>query len=205
MIDEQERTNPEEEDNTEIKNNSDNQEIEESLEESLEERLEERLEESLEERLEEALREKNQFRQLAQRAQADFINYKRRSSLEQDNLKRTASSNLILKILAFADDLERAIDSIPNDTNVSIWLEGLQIVRRNLNNVLQSEGVTRIEPEGQSFEPHEHEAIFFEETADKPEGTVIKVIRNGYKLHEKILRAAQVTIAKKPEQNNKDE
>lgn len=189
MIDEQERESPEEEDNTVVKDNPDDQKVEDSIEE----------------RLEEALREKDQFRQLAQRAQADFINYKRRSSLEQANIKQTANSNLIIKMLAFADDLDRAIDSISDDENASIWLEGLQLVQRNLNNVLQSEGVTKIEPEGQSFEPHEHEAIFFEETNDIPEGTVIKVIRNGYKLHDKILRAAQVTIAKEPDQNNKDE
>ena len=194
MIDEQERESPKEEDNTVVEDNTDDQKVEDSIEEG-----------SIEERLEEALREKDQFRQLAQRAQADFINYKRRSSLEQANLKQTANSNLILKILAFADDLDRAIDSISDDKNASIWLEGLQLVQRNLNNVLQSEGVIKIEPAGQSFEPHEHEAIFFEETNDIPEGTVIKVIRNGYKLHDKILRAAQVTIAKEPDQNNKDE
>ena len=189
MIDEQERESPKEEDSI----------GEDSIgEDSIGE-------DSIGERLEEALREKDQFRQLAQRAQADFINYKRRSSSEQNNLKQTANRNLILKILGFADDLDRAIDSISDDEKASIWLEGLQLVQRNLNSVLQSEGVTKIEPEGQTFEPYEHEAIFFEETNDTPEGTVIKVIRNGYKLHDKILRAAQVTIAKEPDQNNKDE
>ena len=159
----------------------------------------------LQEQLEEALREKDQFRAMAQRAQADFINYKRRAADEQDDIRSNANARLILKILAVGDDLNRAMDMIPEDAVAPSWLEGLQIVQRNLDNLLNSEGVSKIEAESQPFEPREHEAVYFEETSDVTEDMVVRVIRDGYRLHDKVLRAAQVTVAKPPESNNQNE
>ena len=101
------------------------------------------------EQMEEALREKEQFRTMAQRAQADLVNFKRRAAEEQGELRRNANSQLIQKVLSVVDDLERAIALIPENSVASGWLEGLQLVRRNLDNVLATEGVTKIDAEGQ--------------------------------------------------------
>ena len=150
----------------------------------------------LREQLEEALREKDQFRAMAQRAQADLVNYKNRSSDEQRELKRVANANQLLKTLSVVDDLTRALDLIPENAVAPGWLDGLRLVQRNLDNFLESEGVTKIEAEGQPFEPREHEAVSFEDTPDGPEGMVVSVIRDGYKLHDKVLRASQVTVSK---------
>ena len=160
---------------------------------------------SIRDQLDESLREKDQFRAMAQRAQADLINYRRRATEEQGALRRTANSDLILKVLSVVDDLERALALVPEDAVATGWLEGLRLVQRNLNNLLDSEGVTKIEAKGKPFEPREHEAILYEETDDSPDGMIIRVIRDGYRLHDRLLRAAQVTVSKASESQNQSE
>ena len=153
----------------------------------------------LREQLEEALREKAQFRAMAQRAQADLINYRRRAAEEREELARTANLQLLLKMLSVADNLNRALETVPGDADASGWLEGVRLVQRSLEHILESEGVTKIETEGQPFDPWEHEAVFSEETPDAQEGLIVRIIRDGYKLHDRVLRAAQVSVSKAPE------
>ena len=157
------------------------------------------------EQLEEALREKEQFRAMAQRAQADLINYRRRAEEERDEVKRAANTELLLKILSIVDDLDRGLGLVPEDAIAPGWLDGLKLVQRNLYQFLDSEGVTKISAEGRPFEPWEHEAVFYEETPEGREGMVVKVIRDGYKLHDRVLRAAQVGVSKAPEQEDRSE
>ena len=149
--------------------------------------------------LQEALREKEQFRAMAQRAQADLINYKRRAAEEREEMRRDSNTQLILKMLNIVDDLDRAMALVPDDAVAPGWLEGLQLVQRNLEHVLGSEGVTKIEAEGRPFGPWEHEAVFHEETPDGQEGMVVRVIRDGYKIHDRVVRAAQVAVSRAPE------
>ncbi|MCH9039052.1 MAG: nucleotide exchange factor GrpE [Chloroflexi bacterium] len=151
------------------------------------------------ERLEEALQEKDQFRSIAQRAQADLINYRKRAADEQKEIRRNANTSLILKVLGIVDDLNRAVDMVPEDAVSPGWMEGLNLVQRNLANVLDSEGVTKIEAEGQPFEPWGHEAVFYQEAPDGEYGIVTDVIRDGYKLRDRVIRAAQVVVSKAPE------
>ena len=162
-------------------------------------------ESELHEQLEEALREKEQFHRLAQRAQADLDNYKKRASEEQREVRRNASKGVILKVLSVVDDMDRALDMIPEDAVAPGWLEGMQLVHRNLNNLLETEGVSKIDAQGQPFEPWEHEAIFYEPTSDIEEGKVLRVVREGYKLHDQVLRAAQVVVAKAAAQDDQPE
>ena len=153
----------------------------------------------LREQLEEALREKDQFRTMAQRAQADLMNLRRRAAEELGEQRRSANSELLLKMLSLADDLERALSLIPEDAVAPGWLDGVRLVRRNISNILESEGVSKIEAVGRPFEPWEFEAVQYAETSDADEGQVIQVLREGYKHRDKVLRAAQVVVAKKPE------
>ena len=157
------------------------------------------------EELEEARREKDQFRAMAQRAQADLINYKRRATDEQHELRTNANSHLLTKVLSLADDLDRAIALLPDDAVAPGWREGLELVQRNLIHMLDSEGVTKIEAEGKPFEPWEHEAVLHETTPDGPEGMVVRVIRDGYKLRDRVLRPAQVAVSKSPEPQEQQE
>lgn len=148
--------------------------------------------------LEEALREKGQFRALAQRGQADLENYKRRAAEEREDLRKFGQSQVILKVLGIVDDFNRAIEMIPEDAVAPGWREGLDLVRRGIDHLLETEGVTLIEAEGEPFEPSEHEAVLFQETADHEAGRVLSVIRNGYRHNGRVLRAAQVTVSKGP-------
>ena len=157
------------------------------------------------EQLEEALREKDQFRTMAQRGQADLANYKKRAAEEMDELRRGANTRLLLKLLSIVDDLNRALALVPDDAVAPGWLEGLELVQRNIDHTLEAEGVTKIEAVGKPFEPWELEAVQYEESADAEDGTVIGVVREGYKHNDKVLRAAQVVVSRKPEPTVKTE
>ena len=157
------------------------------------------------EQLEEALREKDQFRTMAQRSQADLVNYRRRAADELEESRRAAKSHLLLKVISVVDDLERALELVPDDAVAPGWLEGIQLVYRKLGSLLQSEGVTKIDAHGQPFQPFEHEAVLYQESADRAEGTVLRVVQDGYKLHDKVLRAAQVAVSKAPAEEKDSE
>ena len=151
--------------------------------------------ETLQAELEEADRERSQFRALAQRAQADLVNLRRRAEEEREEVYRSTAARFIIKLLPTLDDLERALDNIPASAEEVKWLEGIRVIERNLRSMLEAEGVTRIEANGKTFDPWEHEAMFAVNEPGKREGTVATVIRSGYKLHGKVLRAAQVAVA----------
>lgn len=160
----------------------------------------------VQQRLDEALREKEQFRAMAQRAQADLINYRRRAEEEQQEARRHATTQMILKVLGVADGLERALALVPDDAVTPGWLEGLRLVQRKMESLLESEGVTRIEALGRPFAPSEHEAVLYEVAPDgAEEGTVVRVIREGYKLKGKAIRPAQVAVSKAPERELQSE
>lgn len=170
---------------------------------SLEEQLDEEPDEltHLQAQLEEALREKEQYKNMAQRAQADLVNYRRRAAQELSDARENANTQLLLKLISVADDFNRAFDMIPEDAVAPGWYDGLQLVHRNLQRQMESEGLTKIETAiGQPFDVHEHEAVFFEPDPDNDEGSVVRVIRDGYKLHQRVLRAAQVSVSKAVDQ-----
>ena len=150
----------------------------------------------LRERLEETEREREQFRNLALRYKADLENYKKRAASELDETRERANAQLLLKLIGVSDDFNRALDYIPEDASDDGWVEGLRLTRRSIENVMQTEGLSRIEAAiGQPFDVYEHEAVFFEPTNEVDEGTVVRVVRNGYKLRNRVLRAAQVSVA----------
>ena len=158
-------------------------------------------EERLRAELEEAERERGQFRSLAQRVQADFVNYRRRVEEEQQEFQRGAAAQLILKLLPVLDDLERSLVQMPEDTSSSKegWLEGIGLVVRKFHAVMEEAGVQRIEAAGRAFDPWEHEAVAFQETREHQEGHILGLVREGYKLHGRVLRAAQVMVARAPQ------
>lgn len=144
--------------------------------------------------LKDALKEKDRFQSIAQRAQADLVNYRSRAIQEQDEIKRTVRFGLISRFIGVADDLERAIDGIPDEIEKG-WKEGILLVLRNLENSLDIEGVKKIDALGEIFDPYKHEALLYEKTSQSPEGTILNVIQNGYTLNDKILRPARVVVA----------
>ena len=185
-----------------------NEEIEESSSEQTSPEAEDVIEEGTEDArtdqdlIEELTREKDQFRALAQRAQADLVNYRNRASQEMEESRRIVKFGVISKFLNVADDLERAIGNIPSDMDEN-WSEGITLVLRGLENSLTLEGVEKIDALGESFDPHFHEALMYEERSDTEEGIVVDVIQTGYKIKDRVLRPARVVVAQSDPKDKK--
>ena len=154
--------------------------------------------ELLQAQLDEAEREKVQFKALAQRLQADFANFRKRTDEEKLEIISDTKSHVILRILPALDDVERALSQsrqTESDADKA-WLEGFKLIERKLINILQGEGLQRIEAEGGAFNPWEHEIVSYLDIPDRQEGEVLEVSRQGYKINGKVLRPAQVVVAK---------
>ena len=141
------------------------------------------------------IEEKNEFKDLLQRNQADFINYKKRIEQEKTTLLEQASSRVIKKFLEILDDFELAIKTIDNtvESNTS-WVEGINLIQKKIITLLESENVKKMQTENVQFDPTLHEAIG-KESSNLPEGTIIRVIKNGYNQKESLLQAAQVILS----------
>jgi molecular chaperone GrpE len=139
-----------------------------------------------------------------QRAQADFINYKRRSEQERAEVVNYANSTLILNILPVVDDLERALRSAPEELAESPWVDGIRHIYRKLQGVLEAHGISAIEAEGKDFDPNFHEAVM---TVEGEEGKVIEELQKGYKLRSRVIRPTKVKVGKGSESpgNNEQE
>ncbi|HXR26625.1 MAG TPA: nucleotide exchange factor GrpE [Candidatus Baltobacteraceae bacterium] len=133
-----------------------------------------------------------------QRAVADFANFKRRTELEREATLGLANELLLLKVLAVADDFDRAMAAVPPELAGNGWVEGIGAIDRKLRQLLESEGVTPIQAVGQPFDPREHEAVVHEETSSAPDDTVLTELQRGYRLRDRVLRPALVSVARNP-------
>jgi len=149
--------------------------------------------EALIKRLEEAEVKVAEHRDGWQRSQADFINYKNRVQRDQELMKSVMKGDIIKKFLPVLDDLERALQNRPADSGS--WIGGIELIHKKLQSILESEGVTRIEAEGELFDPNFHEAISHEPNATVESGHVIAIVQNGYVLGERVIRPALVRVA----------
>jgi molecular chaperone GrpE len=128
-----------------------------------------------------------------QRAEADFANYKRRVEQERGEVKRLANAALIINILPILDDLERALASLDIRLVGLTWFDGVRLIYRKLQLVLESAGVSQIEAEGQPFDPRFHEAVMY---GEGEEGKVVAEVQRGYKINDRVLRPAMVIVGK---------
>ena len=131
-----------------------------------------------------------------QRSRAEFANYKKRVEREQQESHALASAKLIVHFLSVLDDLQRALKDRPIQGEAAAWAEGIDLICRKLQALLEAEGVEAIPAHGAAFDPTLHEAVTHEESGDHHEGQVIEVIQQGYRLGERILRPALVRVAK---------
>jgi molecular chaperone GrpE len=147
----------------------------------------------LEKHLAEAESQVAEYKDGWQRSVADFQNYRRRVEAEKVETYQNAVGSIIKRYLPILDDLERALATRPADL---AWVDGIELIYRKLKFILESEGLKRIEAEGQMFDPNFHEAIQQEPSEDYESGRIISVVQNGYTLGEKIIRPAVVRVAK---------
>ena len=137
------------------------------------------------------------------RAQAEMANFRRRTDEDRINNAKYSNSRLISNILPVLEELDLAIShtesSAENNVNSNgQLLEGIKLIQRKLTGVLESEGVVAIEAVGLMFNPLEHEAVGTEETTEIDAGYVTEILRPGFRLHDRIIRPAQVMVAMAP-------
>ncbi|MGH2975004.1 MAG: nucleotide exchange factor GrpE [Solirubrobacterales bacterium] len=138
-----------------------------------------------------------------QREAADFRNYKRRTEQERDTILGLASESLLRKVLALADDFDRAIDARPASVADDPWFEGIAAIDRKLRALLESEGVSTIDASpGRPFDPREHEAITNVPGTGHKDGEIVEEVRRGYRLRDRVIRPALVAVASTSEQND---
>lgn len=133
---------------------------------------------------------------LLQRTQADFQNYRKRVDQERGELREQLRGDTLARLLPVLDDLTRALQELPPDLGDHPWAQGIVLVQRKLLALLEAEGLTRIEAQGQPFDPRQHEAVHYEESDNHAEGSVLAVFRDGYRLGGRVLRPAQVIVAR---------
>ena len=131
-----------------------------------------------------------------QRERAEFSNYKKRVDRESAQLSQTITGSIIKKYLVILDDLELALKAKPSQGEGAAWAEGIELIARKLQSILDSEGIERINQNQVPFDPNMHEAISNEENPDFASGEIIEIVRQGYKLGDRILRPAMVRVAR---------
>ena len=156
---------------------------------------------SLTQNLEAAQQELLQSQDATQRAQAELVNYRKRADEERISLQQYSNSRLIVKLLPVFDELGLAVDHADQNTASDPWVEGVRLIQRKVFNLLESEGVSRIESLGEPFNPLEHEAVGTQETGEYPPGVISEVVRNGYRLHDRVIQPAQVVVARETTQS----
>ncbi len=135
----------------------------------------------------------------AQRWQAEFENYKRRQERDSAEMRARAGQRIVEELLPVLDDLDRTIDhtvaSTASGTELEHLLTGVEMVRSRILGVFANEGVTVIDPFGQVFDPHLHQALAERPDPDLPEHTVVEVYQKGYSLGGRVLRPATVVVS----------
>jgi molecular chaperone GrpE len=129
-----------------------------------------------------------------QRLAADFENYKRRTRQDLTDRTQYANEELLRKLLPLRDNLQRALEHAPEGIDRN-WFEGIKLVVRQFDDVLQAQGLSTIPAVGEKFDPAQHEAIASEETDEHEEGTIVEEMQPGYRLHNRVLRPTLVKVA----------
>jgi len=148
--------------------------------------------ESLKRQLDEAKVRVAEYKDGWARSQAEFQNYKKRLDRDNELMYVSMKGDIIKKVLPALDDLERALQNRPAE---NAWASGIELIVRKLQNMLESEGIKRIQAEGEEFDPNFHEAISHEPADGVSSGHVIAVVQNGYMLGERVIRPALVRVA----------
>lgn len=145
--------------------------------------------------LEEARADAARNLETAQRAQAEFDNFRKRMTRDHADAVKRAGERIVNHLLPVVDNLERAIEHAATAGGHSDVLSGVEMVLGQLLDVLGKEGVEQIDPTGQQFDALKHQAVGQKEDPEVPEGTVVEVYQKGYDMHGRNIRAAMVIVA----------
>ena len=135
-----------------------------------------------------------------QRGYADLANARRRHDEERLTIQRQANSRLLVGLLPIVDELDLAVnhlqsgDTASKDGASDSWTEGVRLIQRKLAAFLKSQGVARMECLGEPFNPELHEAVGMAQVGDAASGSIVEVLRQGYRLHDRVVQVAQVVV-----------
>lgn len=146
--------------------------------------------------LAELQKQRDDFYDRLLRKTAEFDNYRKRTDRERQQLSEAAAADLLQELLPLVDDLERALEMNPAGETGESMHRGVELIHKQLLDVLRKRGVRPIEALGADFDPHYHMAVVHEPVAGRREGEVIEELRRGYMLGDRLLRPAMVKVAK---------
>lgn len=144
----------------------------------------------------EAERQRDEFKDLLLRKTAEFENYRKRTVRERAALADTAAADIIEELLPLVDDLERALGAEPGTEGADAYRRGVELIHRQLVEILRKRGVKPIDAVGADFDPHYHQAVAYEPAEGRREGEIVEEFRRGYLLGDRLLRASMVKVAK---------
>lgn len=135
------------------------------------------------------------------RAAAELENYRKRAEREREEMAKFAITGFARDLLTVSDNLRRALESVPTNHDkpedlLKTLVEGVEITEKELLNAFKKNGIEKIEPLGQPFDHHLHQAMFEQEDPDQPAGTIVHVMQSGYQLNGRLLRPALVGVSK---------
>jgi molecular chaperone GrpE len=148
--------------------------------------------------LEEARAKEAEYLDGWQRARAELANARKRFQREREQAYANSKADMWARLLPVVDDFERAVEALPDDLSGETWIEGVMLVRRNLEKLLDQDGVTPIDAVGHEFDPLVHQAITHEPCETVPEGHVISELQKGYKMGDRVLRPTMARVSSGP-------
>jgi molecular chaperone GrpE len=152
--------------------------------------------------LAEAQAEAAKWRDQAYRHAAELDNFRKRMARETQEARQYANADLLRSLLPIMDNFDMGLESARLENDKSIIYIGMNMVARQMSEFLKEMGVTEVESSpGAAFDPHQHEAISQEASAEIAEGSILRVARRGFKLKDRLLRAANVVVSSGPAQD----
>jgi molecular chaperone GrpE len=152
----------------------------------------------LRQELEEARAKEAEYLDGWQRARAELANARKRFEREQAQAYTNARADVMVRLLPMVDDFERAFERSPEELVDLDWVEGVRLIQRKFNVLLEQEGVVPIEATDQAFDPIWHQALTHEPSEDVPEGHIIAEVQKGYKMGDRVLRPSTVRVSSGP-------
>jgi molecular chaperone GrpE len=151
--------------------------------------------EALRERAAAVEQERDEFRSLLQRTRADFENYQKRAQRDWAQERRFGHAALASDILPILDNFERAVAAAQQAGETGPLMHGVALVQAQVLDALRRHGITRIEAQGNPFDPHLHQAVMQQPSSEQPPNTVLQVLEQGFMIHDRVLRPARVVVS----------
>jgi molecular chaperone GrpE len=142
--------------------------------------------------------ELEKYRDAALRARADLDNYRKRVAREKEDAIRYANNSLLESLLPILDNFELGLEAAKNASDAAGVIQGLEMVRKQLEDFLRDHGVEIVDAVGNAFDPHVHEAVAHESSEEVADGKVVRQLRKGFKLKDRLIRPASVVVSKGP-------